>query len=269
MHPLRIQLGFDIDPLLMTLSHSTSSREEDTPCLQVGVEHVGGIVQSALTALDSGADFLVATIDMSPGIRTALGSLTPLVRNRLMLCCGDSSEELEEAKSLCPAQLCLTGSSSAQNGRVLEQWAQDANVELLASVMPSQGVACIEQLPDSVVGLVVDARHWAMGRADQREQQRSSIEALIDAADESDRFVYMTNMPSPADAEEAAAIPGVAAVGIGAGLLPSALQRGLYGSLKPLLDTLVAAQQASFAMSLEEHDHDHDHDCASGCGCTH
>ncbi|ANF57983.1 hypothetical protein [Halotalea alkalilenta] len=263
MHPLRIQLGFDLDPLIHL-------GRGDEP------EHHAGCLHSALNALDGGADFVCASLDSDPATRTALATLAPLVRSRLLLATVTDKAALAFAAKLRPAQLCLREVPDPAVLAELASWVEAESCELLAWLPADTDPARLESIARAgIKGVRIDALPWSSARNVARERARGRLEALVEAACEADLFVHLCKVTTPRCAEEAATIGGVSAVEIGAGLLPRALDRGLRPALEGLAQTLVAAQEAGLALALDEHehhhdhDHDHDHDHGPGCGCGH
>lgn len=263
MYDLRLQLGFNFDTLLSAVAAEQTASDP---------EALSHCVAMALNALE-GADYLAVTLTPSEFVQQVVGLLATLAHHRLLIrVCVNDAECVAKAYAHKPAQVCLVPSQhTSYDNRLVSAGAlslptSDVTETLVA--LPSSDMQGLDVLPETIEGVCVDAREWASCRGTEREQKLSTLGSIIEHVNDTERFVYLTDLPSLKDAEEAAALPGVSAIEVGAGLLSHALHKGLGNSLQALLKTLVQAQEAGLQLALEDHEHHH-HDHDEDCGCHH
>lgn len=267
MYDLRLQLGFNFDALL------TAIEDEQGSTTQVhDPEALSNCVAIALNALQ-GADYIAVSLTSSAFVQRVLDILAAVARHRLLLRVpANDSALIEKASALAPAQICLVMSESVSiDSRLIpavSDSCSEANTPEILVSLPASDTIDLTALPEGVEGVCLDTRAWASCRGAEREQKLSALRSIVEHANDTDRFVHLTELPSLKDAEEAAALPGVSAIEIGSAILSAGLQKGLDTVLQTLLATLVKAQEAGLQLALEDHEHHH-HDHDADCGCHH
>jgi|GEM_PF-4126845 len=267
MYDLRLQLGFNFDTLMTAIE-----AEQDSTTQSPDPEALSSCLAMALNALE-GADYIAVSLTPSEFVHQIISLIATVARHRLLVRVPATDHtSLAKAYALAPAQVCLVASGDESVDSDLISGSSDSfsaenPAELLAGLSLSE-TTDLMALPESIEGVCLDTRSWASCRGVEREQKLAALRSIIEHANDADRFVYLTELPSLKDAEEAAALPGVSAIEIGAAILPSALQKGLGTVLQTLMTTLVKAQEAGLQLALEDHEHHH-HDHGADCGCHH
>ncbi|MGJ8513359.1 hypothetical protein [Carnimonas bestiolae] len=255
MNPYRLQLGLDLQPLV--LAHANSPAELTRE-----------VVKTALTALDSGADHVV--IEASAASAQVLDVLATLMRERLAIRVS-AEQALALAKTLRPAQLCLLDTPDSATLEALVEQAERYQIELFYLSHGEEEAPMA--LANACQGVVIDLYDWSQQRDAARDAATETIEQLIDSADQHDHMVYFRALPSLYCAEAAATIGGVSAIELGTAIFSSALADGLATTLRSARELLTSAQQAGLEIALEQHDHHHaEGEHASDyahCGCHH
>ncbi|MGJ8524572.1 Pyridoxine 5'-phosphate synthase [Halomonadaceae bacterium LMG 33818] len=267
MYDLRLQLGFNFDTLMTAIE-----AEQDSTTQSPDPEALSNCLAMALNALE-GADYIAVSLTPSEFVQQVISLIATIARHRLLVRVPAADRELiAKAYALAPAQVCLVASGSEPMDSHLisglsDSFSTENPAEILA-MFPSSKATDLMALPERIEGVCLDTRSWASCRGAEREQKLAVLGSIIEHANDADRFVYLTELPSLKDAEEAAALPGVSAIEIGAAILPLALQKGLGAVLQTLMVTLVKAQEAGLQLALEDHEHHH-HDHDADCGCHH
>lgn len=262
MNPFRLQLGLDLQPLV--LAHASAP-----------TELARAVVNTALTALESGADYVV--IEATAASESALEVLATLARERLAIRTS-ASQALALAKTLRPAQICLLDTPDSATLEALVEQAEHDQIELFYVAQSDSREAVPSALTSACHGVVIDLAGWSQQRGVARDAATETLEQLIDSADQHEHMVYFRGLPSLYCAEAAATIGGVSAIELGTAIFSTALASGLSHTLHKTRELLTSAQQAGLEIALEQHDHhhaddddaaDHVHGGHGHCHCHH